>query len=121
MDNLTERLDYIDKKLENIENIIEKKIEPLLDLLQVVINTNIATDKIRDEPQNTTQLNELMYIEQNDTVYISGTKTYFNRDLIKATFKGSSWDKEKTAWSFKKFPEYEDIMLQVFPNIVRGQ
>ena len=121
MDNFAERLDSIDKKIENVENIIENKLDPLLNLLQVIINTSIVKDNSSDESQNITQPIELMYVEQNDNVYISGTKTYSNRDLIKTTFKGASWDKEKTAWSFKKFPNYEDVLVEVFPNIIKGQ
>ena len=50
-----------------------------------------------------------------------GKKTYDNRELIKTTFKGSSWNKEKSAWTFKIFEGYEKILLEVFPNIIKGQ
>tara|TARA_Y100000992_G_C21272305_1_gene497645 strand:- start:1383 stop:1742 length:360 start_codon:yes stop_codon:yes gene_type:complete len=119
MDNLSQRLESIEQRLQNIEQIIEGKLDPLLELLQLVIKTNLTKDKTTIEPVPPPV--DLMYSEHSDTVYITGTKTYNNREIIKATFKGASWDKEKSAWSFKRFDDYEKTLLNVFPNILKDQ
>ena len=124
MDHISQRLESIELRLQNIEQVIEAKLDPLLDLLQVVIKTNLVNSNVNvsktSEQENTPPV-ELMYSEQGDNVYISGTKTYNNREIIKATFKGASWDKEKSAWSFKKFTDYEITLTDVFPNIIKDQ
>ena len=122
MDNISQRLESIELRLQNIEQVIEAKLDPLLDLLQAVIKTNLVNSNASKttEQENTPPV-ELMYSEQGDNVYISGTKTYNNREIIKATFKGASWDKEKSAWSFKKFTDYEKTLTDVFPNIIKDQ
>ncbi len=124
MDHISQRLESIELRLQNIEQVIEAKLDPLLDLLQVVIKTNLVNSNVNvsktSEQENTPPV-ELMYSEQGDNVYISGTKTYNNREIIKATFKGASWDKEKSAWSFKKFTDYEKTLTDVFPNIIKDQ
>ena len=61
------------------------------------------------------------YKEDNEYIYITGSKTYDNRELIKATFRGASWNKERSAWAFRKFEDYEQIITDVFPNIIKGQ
>lgn len=122
MDDISQRLESIELRLQNIEQIIEAKLDPLLDLLQAVIKTNLVNSNANKTPeQENTPPVELMYSEQGDNVYISGTKTYNNREIIKATFKGASWDKEKSAWSFKKFTDYEKTLTEVFPNIIKDQ
>ena len=108
------------ERLDRIEHLINAKIDPLLDLLQNVISTSLK------KHANTTlneveQVPDLMYTTDSENVYISGNKTYSNRELIKATFKGSSWNKEKSAWTFKKFEDYEKTLTFVFPNIIKGQ
>ena len=122
MDDISQRLESIELRLQNIEQVIEAKLDPLLDLLQAVIKTNLVNSNANKTPeQENTPPVELMYSEQGDNVYISGTKTYNNREIIKATFKGASWDKEKSAWSFKKFTDYEKTLTDVFPNIIKDQ
>jgi len=122
MDDISQRLESIELRLQNIEQVIEAKLDPLLDLLQAVIKTNLVNSNANKTPeQENTPPVELMYSEQADSVYISGTKTYNNREIIKATFKGASWDKEKSAWSFKKFTDYEKTLTDVFPNIIKDQ
>tara|TARA_B100000287_G_scaffold428731_1_gene480647 strand:- start:12971 stop:13339 length:369 start_codon:yes stop_codon:yes gene_type:complete len=122
MDDISQRLESIELRLQNIEQVIEAKLDPLLDLLQAVIKTNLVNSNANKTPeQENTPPVELMYSEQGDNVYISGTKTYNNREIIKATFKGASWDKEKSAWSFKKFTDYEKTLTEVFPNIIKDQ
>ncbi len=122
MDDISQRLESIELRLQNIEQVIGAKLDPLLDLLQAVIKTNLVNSNANKTPeQENTPPVELMYSEQGDNVYISGTKTYNNREIIKATFKGASWDKEKSAWSFKKFTDYEKTLTEVFPNIIKDQ
>ena len=122
MDDISQHLESIELRLQNIEQVIEAKLDPLLDLLQAVIKTNLVNSNANKTPeQENSPPVELMYSEQSDNVYISGTKTYNNREIIKTTFKGASWDKEKSAWSFKKFTDYEKTLTDVFPNIIKDQ
>ncbi len=114
--------DVILERLDKIEQIINAKIDPLLDLLQTVISTSLKKNNIKSSPDpEQTVVSDLTYVSDSENVYISGNKTYDNRELIKATFKGSSWNREKSAWTFKKFEEYEKTLLEVFPNIIKGQ
>ena len=118
-------MDEINERLDRIEQLITNKLDPLLDLLQTVVKTGIKglkSDVNSDnEIANTPVQVELIYNETPEHIYISGSKTYDNRELIKATFKGSSWNKEKSAWAFKNFEGYEKILTEVFPNIIKGQ
>ena len=110
------------ERLDRIEETLKGKLEPLLDLLQTVINTNINKSGLSEtgtEPAKADKP-ELMYTTDEENVYISGTKTYDNRTLIKATFQGSSWNKERSAWAFKKFDNFEETLTNVFPNIIKG-
>ena len=113
------------ERLDRIEQTINNKLDPLLDLLQAVIKnglklSNNTPNETYTEAENT-PIPELTYREDNEYIYISGSKTYDNRELIKATFRGASWNKEKSAWAFKKFEDYETIITDVFPNIIKGQ
>lgn len=110
-------------RLDRIEQSIVTKFDPLLDLLQLVVKNGIKKSYSQSENNESPVIEQpdLMYSSDTENVYISGKKTYDNRDLIKTTFKGSSWNKEKTAWSFKKFEDYEKILIEVFPNIVKDQ
>ena len=112
------------ERLDRIEETIKHRLDPLLDLLQTVINTNInksgLSETVSGEPTAKVEKPDLMYTTDEENVYISGNKTYDNRTLIKATFQGSSWNKERSAWAFKKFDNFEEILLNVFPNIIKG-
>ena len=110
-------------RLDRIEQSIVTKFDPLLDLLQLVVKNGIKKSYSQSENNASPVIEQpdLVYSSDSENVYISGKKTYDNRDLIKTTFKGSSWNKEKTAWSFKKFEDYEKILTEVFPNIVKDQ
>ena len=126
--DIYEKLNLIESRLENIESIVEDKLTPLMELLQLVVKTSLnnKTNEMNEMTKETeiTEHNtpiELMYKEIDGRVYISGTKTYNNRDLIKSTFKGASWDKEKSAWSFNKFENYEKTLFDVFPTIIKNQ
>lgn len=108
------------ERLDRIEQSINGKLDPLLDLLQTVVKTGLKKTTNSPEPVEI-ETPDLIYNSDSDNVYISGKKTYDNRELIKATFKGSSWNKERSAWSFKKFDDYEKTLVDVFPNIIKGQ
>lgn len=110
------------ERLDRIEESINAKLDPLLDLLQTIISTSLkkTTTHTENESPNL-QVPDLMYTSDSENVYISGNKTYDNRELIKTTFRGSSWNKEKSAWTFKKFENYEKTLVDVFPNIIKGQ
>jgi len=111
------------ERLDRIEQSINGKLDPLLDLLQTVISTSLKKTAIN--PTETEHAHapaaDLVYTSDSENVYISGNKTYDNREVIKATFKGSNWNKEKSAWTFKKFEDYEKTLFNVFPNIIKGQ
>lgn len=116
--NISEILERIDR----IEQTINSKLDPLVDILQTVISNSLKkTDVNSTEDTNSIVPPDLMYVSDSENVYISGNKTYDNRELIKATFKGSSWNKERSAWTFKKFEDYEKTLTNVFPNIIKGQ
>jgi len=116
-------ISQIIERLDKIEQSINSKLDPLLDLLQTVVKTSLKKTATNREITETPNIEacDLMYTSDEENVYISGKKTYDNRELIKTTFKGSSWNKEKSAWTFKIFEGYEKILLEVFPNIIKGQ
>lgn len=110
------------ERLDKIEESINSKLDPLLDLLQTIISTSLKKAATYTEIETSSApLPDLMYTSDAENVYISGNKTYDNRELIKTTFRGSSWNKEKSAWTFKKFEDYEKTLVNVFPNIIKGQ
>lgn len=118
--NISEILERIDR----IEQTINSKLDPLVDILQTVISNSLNKTNVNsteDTNSNSIVSPDLMYVSDSENVYISGNKTYDNRELIKATFKGSSWNKERSAWTFKKFEDYEKTLTNVFPNIIKGQ
>ena len=113
--------DVILERLDRIEHIINTKIDPLLDLLQTVISASLKKNITKSSPEpEQIFVPDLVYTPDSENVCISGNKTYDNRELIKATFKGSSWNREKSAWTFKKFEGYEKTLSDVFPNIIKG-
>jgi len=116
------RIKIIEDKLEKIE----QKMGPLLELLETIIRTKIDKNTIDVEnmnisPKEIKETRDLVYKMENDTVCIYGNKTYSFKDLIKASFKGASWNKEKSAWSFKIFENYDNIITSVFPDIIKDQ
>ena len=75
--DILERLDLIEKS-------INMKLNPLIDLLQTVISTNLKNTTIENESSNVnvnvnTNVPDLMYTSDSENVYISGNKTYDNR------------------------------------------
>jgi hypothetical protein len=119
---LTNRISIIEEKLEKLE----KKMDPLLELLETIIKTKIDKTSMGGEsmiisPKEVKETRELVYKLENDMVYIYGTKTFSTKDLIKASFKGAGWNKERSAWSFKMFENYDTIIASVFPDIIKDQ
>lgn len=108
------------ERLDKIEESINSKLDPLIDLLQTIISTSLKKTATYTETSSAPPP-DLMYTSDAENVYISGNKTYDNRELIKTTFRGSGWNKEKSAWTFKKFEDYEKTLVNVFPNIIKGQ
>tara|TARA_B100000035_G_scaffold303555_1_gene302254 strand:- start:841 stop:1206 length:366 start_codon:yes stop_codon:yes gene_type:complete len=120
--DIQEKIDIINKKIDNIESIINSKIDPLVDLVQVLIKNGI--ERCNNETQNDVEIKntpDLLYKECQNNVLIYGNKTYENKELIKSTFRDAGWDKQKTAWVFKKFDNFEKVLLDVFPNIIKDQ
>jgi len=118
---LTNRINIIEEKLEKLE----KRMEPLLELLETIIKQNIDKTSMEEEnvssPKEIKETRDLVYKVENDVIYIYGTKTYNTKDLIKASFKGASWNKERSAWSFKLFENYDSIITNIFPDIIKDQ
>lgn len=111
------------ERLSRIEESINAKLDPLLDLLQTIISANLAKTAFSENEHETANLPvaDLVYKSDSENVYISGNKTYENRELIKTTFRGSSWNREKSAWTFKKFENYEKTLEDVFPTIIKDR
>tara|TARA_B100000767_G_C19723441_1_gene518364 strand:- start:287 stop:685 length:399 start_codon:yes stop_codon:yes gene_type:complete len=131
--DLEEEINSIDTRLEKFFNKIENRFEcledkldaielnmsPLLDLLNTLIKNNISIDTIEEEPKEVKP--ELAYRVEGDNVYIYGTKTFDNKEIIKSSFKNTSWSKENSSWTFKVFDNYEKTFETFFPNIIKGQ
>ena len=123
---LKEKLCDIEGKIDNLEeklDSLELNMSPLLDLLNMLINTNISVETAEEEPKQTEQKPELAYRVNGDNIYIYGKKTYDNRDLIKSTFRNAGWSKENSAWTFNSIlnPDYENKLNEFFPSIIKGQ
>ena len=125
-----EILNKIESRLESLEENLEEKLDslelnmsPLLDLLNTLIKNNISVETVEEEPKQTEQKPELAYRVNEDNIYIYGTKTYDNKDLIKSTFRNAGWSKENSAWTFNVIlnPDYENKLNEFFPSIIKGQ
>ena len=121
-----EQLTVIEGKIDDLEEKLESlefNMSPLLDLLNTLIKTNISADTLEEAPKEIDKKPELAYWVDSgyENIYIHGTKTFDNKDLIKSTFKSPSWSKEKYAWTFSVIlnPDYEDKLNKIFPNIVK--
>ena len=122
-DSLGDKLDAIDTRFDSLEekmDAIELNMVPLLDLLNNLIKTNISEDTL-GPPEPKEVKPELSYRVEGDNVYIYGTKTFDNKEIIKSSFKNTSWSKENSSWTFKVFDNYEKTFETFFPNIVKDQ
>jgi len=134
--DLEEEINVIDTRFERLETILNKmetrfegledkldaielNMSPLLDLLNTLIKNNISIDTLVEEPKEVKP--ELAYRVEGDNVYIYGTKTFDNKEIIKSSFKHTSWSKENSSWTFKLFDNYENTFETFFPNITKGQ
>ena len=109
----SDRLDKIEEQLD----IIVKKFLPMMDLLETVVSTNMS--KTVDTEKNTSP--DLAFKEENGSIYIYGKKTFDNKNKIKENFNGSSWNKERSAWTFRSFPGFEEKLTDIFPDIIKDQ
>ena len=111
---INNKLDIIDKKL-NFER------DSLVELLRDIVTTGLRNTNVQsaDNKQETTEP-DLYYIIGEEFIFIKGKKTYQNKDKIKLNLNGM-WNKEKSAWSFKKFENFEEKIKEVFPDITEGQ
>lgn len=119
--NVVEELRCINEKL----NIIDKKLhterDSLVELLRDIVTTGLRNTIVpRDDNKQETVDPDLYYTIVEDNVFIKGKKTYQNKDKIKTSFNGT-WNKEKSAWSFKKFDNFEEKLKEEFPDITEGQ
>lgn len=111
---INNKLDAIDKKL-NFER------DSLVELLRDIVTTGLRNTNVqRDDNKQETTEPDLYYIVVEDNVFIKGKKTYQNKDKIKLNLNGT-WNKEKSAWSFKKYENFEEKLKEVFPDITEGQ
>lgn len=111
---INDKLNAIDKKL-NFER------DSLVELLRDIVTTGLRNTNVqRDDNKQETIEPDLYYIVEEEFIFIKGKKTYQNKDKIKLNLNGT-WNKEKSAWSFKKYENFEEKLKEVFPDITEGQ
>ena len=119
--HVVEELKCINKKLDTIDKKLHTERDSLVELLRDIVTTGLRnTTTQREENKQEITEPDLYYIIIEDDVFIKGKKTYQNKDKIKTSFNGT-WNKEKTAWSFKKFDNFEEKLKEEFPDITEGQ
>ena len=119
--HVVEELKCINKKLDTIDKKLHTERDSLIELLRDIVTTGLRnTNTQREENKQEITEPDLYYIIVEDDVFIKGKKTYQNKDKIKTSFNGT-WNKEKTAWSFKKFDNFEEKLKEEFPDITEGQ
>ncbi len=126
-EKIIEELSSIKQRIETIEKNLNGKMDSLIELLRDIVTTNLrntnANNNVSEsatECVKTTDEPELYYIIGEEFIFIKGKKTYQNKDKIKSLFNGI-WHKEKFAWAFKKYDDFEKKLLEVFPDITKGQ
>ena len=124
--DVVEELKCIDKKIDLIEKNLNGKMDSLIDLLRDIVTTNLrntstSTNTSEIVPENAPVSEpELYYAIGEEFIFIKGKKTYQNKDKIKTSFNGV-WNKEKFAWAFRKYENFEEKLKEVFPDITEGQ
>jgi hypothetical protein len=119
LNDLFIEISKLNNKIDTIEKNINGKTESLIDLLRDIVTTNLrnthnpGSETVKSEP-------DLYYIIEEDFIFIKGKKTYQNKDKIKTSFNGV-WNKEKSAWAFKKYEKFEEKLREIFPDITEGQ
>lgn len=121
-EDVVEELRCINNKIDTIDKKLNFERDSLVELLRDIVTTslrNANANKSDDNKQENTEP-ELYYIIGEEFVFIKGKKTYQNKDKIKMILNGM-WNKEKSAWSFKKFDNFEEKLKEEFPDIIEGQ
>lgn len=120
-------LSIINKKLDAIDKNLNSKIECLIDLLRDIVTTNLRNTSTNKTESVNVNVNvseisepELYYAIGEEFIFIKGKKTYQNKDKIKMSLNGV-WSKEKSAWAFRKYENFEEKLKEVFPDITEGQ
>lgn len=119
--DVVHELKCINNKLDNIDKKLNFEHDSLVELLRDIVTTGLRNTNVqRDETQRETTEPDLYYIIGEEFIFIKGKKTYQNKDKIKTSLNGM-WNKEKSAWSFKKYENFEEKLKEVFPDITEGQ
>jgi hypothetical protein len=122
--DVVEELKCIDKKIDLIEKNLNGKMDSLIDLLRDIVTTNLrntSTNAAETVSENATVTEQdLYYAIGEEFIFIKGKKTYQNKDKIKMSLNGV-WNKEKSAWAFRKYENFEEKLKEVFPDIIEGQ
>lgn len=119
--DVVEELRRVNEKLSIIDKKLHTERDSLIELLRDIVTTGLRnTNTPRDDNKQENVDPDLYYIIVEDNIFIKGKKTYQNKDKIKTSFNGT-WNKEKSAWSFKKFDNFEEKLKEEFPDITEGQ
>lgn len=119
--DVVEELICINEKLDTIDKKLHTERDSLVELLRDIVTTGLRnTNTQREENKKENIEPDLYYVIIEDNVFIRGKKTYQNKDKIKMNLNGT-WNKEKSAWSFKKFDNFEEKLKEEFPDITEGQ
>ena len=119
--DVVEELRCINKKLDIIDKKLNFERDSLVEILRDIVTTGLRNTNVqRDDNKQETTEPDLYYIIGEEFIFIKGKKTYQNKDKIKTSLN-SAWNKEKSAWAFKKYENFEEKLKEVFPNITEGQ
>ncbi len=120
MDGLHQKINDINDKIDKLHKVITNKIDPLVELLQVIVNSNLKDISPGVTENKPIEDPDLYYKIDDNYICIRGKKTFSNKDIIKSNFN-ANWNKEKMAWSFLFFEGCEEKLKEIFPNITKGQ
>lgn len=121
LEDVVEELRCINEKLDTMDKKLHTERDALVELLRDIVTTGLRnTNTQREENKQEIVEPDLYYTIVEDNVFIKGKKTYQNKDKIKTNLNGV-WNKEKSAWSFKKFDNFAEKLKEEFPDITEGQ
>lgn len=119
--DVVEELKCINKKLDTIDKKLHTERDSLVELLRDIVTTGLRnTTMQRGENKKENIEPDLYYVIGQEFIFIKGKKTYQYKDKIKMNLNGI-WNKEKSAWSFKKYDNFEEKLKEEFPDITEGQ